>query len=523
VLSGVLLLVCCLNLAGLFTARASLRGRELAIRTALGASRHRLIRQLMTESLLVSLPGGALGIALSLATTQVLDTLFFARDSEGHPLHFDFTLDPSVVLAVLVIVVGVAFGFGLAPAVKWSRISAVETLKRNGSGASRRARPGYWLVGAQAALAVALLSVAGLLLAGAHRLASGMNYEASHVALMRLRPRLVQYTPAKAQAFQHAVLRALGETPGVQSVSLVGTGAVLFGVDARVWRPDWTDPARQALEVGYIDVGARYFATLETPVIAGREFDDRDSLAALPVTIVNEALARRLWPKGQALGAPLIVEGHERHVIGIVSDVPLQARGDPVKPYVYVPYWQNLDQVDARYCIRVAGSPDAILPALARAVHHVDPDVPIAETITLPVQLEGMFTPVRVSAVLLSYAAGLTVVLCAVGLYAAVAYSLSRRTREIGIRSAVGATPWQVWSLVVREGMTVVLAGTLVGYFGALGAAGSVQHLLYGLQDRDWVFYAGPMVLVAAIGMMACWLPARRAAAMDPMAALRDS
>jgi predicted permease len=520
--SAVMLVVCCLNLAGLVTARASARSRDQAVRTAIGASRRRLAQQMMTESLLVAGAGGALGIALSIVTTRVIDALFFARDSEGHLLRFDFSLEPSIVLAVAAVVVGVAVGFGLAPALKWSRIGVLESLRREGGGQTGRLRSGYWLVGAQAGFAVTLLAIAGLLIGSARELATGMNYAADRIALMRLRPRLMHYTSEKAMAFQRRVLTELSQTPGVQSVSLVGTGVVLAGGESRVWLPAWSDPARQALDVGFIDTGSDYFTTLGTPIVAGREFDDRDGPRAPLVAVVNESLARRLWPQGAALGAPIVVDGRERRVVGVVADVPLQSRAEPTRPYVYVPYWQQPDEVDARYCIRVSADPSGMLPALVSAVHRVDPDVPIAEAITLPVQLAGMFTPVRVSALLLTYAAGFAALLCVVGLYAAVAYSLSRRTKEIGIRSAVGATPGQVLTLIVRESMTFVLAGTVIGGFAAVGSTGLVRHLLFGLRERDTFFYAAAMTAVTLIGLCASALPARRAALMPPMTALRQ-
>jgi predicted permease len=516
---GVLLAVSCANLAGLLLARNAARLREFSIRASLGAGRFRLVRQLATESVLLALIGGIAGVLFSAALTNVLQSKFYSIDDEGHPLFYDFSLDPWVVFAVLAIGVGAGLVFGILPAIRATSAGPVENLKRQSSAVSGRARLGHWLVGAQAALAVALAAISGLLIGSARIMAAGTNFEPTHVALMRLRPRLLRYPPQRAQKFQHDVIRRLEQVPGVESASMVGTGAVLNG--GRTWVALPASPERRS-QSGWIDVGPKYFQTLRTPVLRGREFDERDNLASPKVAIVNRILAGRLWPNGNAIGAALLVAGTARQVVGIVEDLPPRNRLAEVTPYVFEPYWQHPGEVDARLCVRVRGDPTAMLPRLAREVNRVDPDVPIAETITLMTQLEGSFRPLRVTSAFLSYAAGLTILLSALGLYGALAFAVSRRTKEIGIRMAVGAEARSVLAMVVGEGMTMVLAGACVGLGLALAGSRLVRHLLLVAPSRDVTFYMGAALLVSIVGLLACCLPARRAAAIEPVSALRE-
>jgi putative ABC transport system permease protein len=376
-----------------------------------------------------------------------------------------------------------------------------------------------WLLGAQAAVAVALVAVGSLLATSAHLMVAGKNFEASHVALMRLRPRLVKYSPDRAQRFQRQAIDRLATLPGVESVSMVGTGAVLGGGRALVARPEWT--ADQKLRVNANQIGPKYFATLRTPLVAGREFDERDAINTPRVAVVNDTLARRLWPDGRAIGASLVVGSDARQVVGVVQDVPLKSRTEASEPWVFIPFWQSPTMVDSRLAIRVAGDPAVVLPALVQAVNSVDPDVPIAETITLPIQMAGWMRPLRVAATFIGYAALLAIVLTAIGLYGALAFAVSRRTKEIGIRMALGAARARIVAAIVREGLTVVVAGAAAGLALAVASTRLVTHLLYGSAGSDWVSYAIAAALVSVVGLLASLTPARRATAVEPLVALR--
>jgi len=518
--AGVLLVVCCLNLAGLLIARNSARTREFAIRASLGAGSMRLVRQLITESLLLAVCGGGLGMLFSLLLTGALSRSFYSLDGEGHPLYYNFSPAPRVILAIIAVSIAAGFLAGILPALKSVRADAAESLKRQGGAVTGGLRLGRCVVGAQAGVAVALAAIAGLFATSAHTMIAGINFEASHVALMRLRPRLLQYPPEKAHQFLRAAIERLDGLPAVESASIVTTGAALVGGSARVSLGGWADS--QSIECGHIEIGPRYFETLRTPVLRGREFNRRDTVHSPAVTIVSEALARRFWPTGNVIGATLMVNQQPRQVVGIVKDIPLQNRGKATQPYVYTPSWQNPTQVDARLLIRVKGDPAAMLPMLVREVNRVDPDVPIAETITLPMQTAGAISELRITAGFVSYAAVLAVLLSAIGLYGAMAFSVSRRTKEIGIRLAIGAEPAEVLVIVMREGMSVVFAGVAIGLVLAIAGTRVIWHLLYGSGAADAQLYAAAAVVVAFVGLLACWVPARRAASVEPLIALRE-
>jgi hypothetical protein len=245
--AAVLLIVCCTNLASLLTARGVAREREFAIRASLGAARLRLVRQLITESVLLAAMGGVLGTFISLGLTGAVRSMFYSMDAEGHPIYYDFGPQPAVLLAVLTISVIAGFCFGLIPAIRSSRHGPGEGLKSHAPSLSAGSRLSHWLVGTQAAFAVALLAIATLLLASTHMLARGISFEPSHVALMRLRPGLLKYPPQRAQQFQRAVIRRLRSLPGVESASMIGTGVVLLGGQAEVALPAWSDLKRQAV------------------------------------------------------------------------------------------------------------------------------------------------------------------------------------------------------------------------------------------------------------------------------------
>jgi putative ABC transport system permease protein len=521
-IAGVLLLVCCANLAGLLLARGAARARELAIRGSLGAARLRLMRQLMTESCLLAVVGGLGGLLLSLVLTRSLSSMFYSVDSEGHPLYYDFHPEPVVILAVLAVSLAAGCFFGLIPAVKWSSLELAESLKSQTPRIRGRFQLGHLLVGAQAAIAVALVCVAALLAASAQALATGINFEPGHVALMRVRPRLIEYSAERSEKFIRAVIRRLEALPSVESASMLAAGVALEGGEADVLLPEWPEHDRRGVLCGYIEVGPRYFETLRTPVVRGREFDERDTAKSLPVAIVNQAFASRFWPTGNVIDATVMANGQRRRIVGVVKDVPLQTRTENLKPYVYVPFWQIPGQTEARLCVRVRGDPAAILPLLEREIHGVDPDVPIAETITLPIQMAGIFRPLRVSAIYLAYAAALAVLLNAIGLYGTLAFTVSRRTKEIGIRMAVGAAPGSVLTMIAREGMTVVLSGIVTGMGLAMAGTRLIRHLLFESAAGDGLLYFVAGLVIAGTGLIACWVPARRAASVDPMTALRQ-
>jgi putative ABC transport system permease protein len=516
--SGLLLLVCCANLAGLLVARSSARARELAMRTALGASAARLVRQLLTESLLLAAAGGLGGVALSVVMTAALNRWFYSTDTAGRPVLIDFALQPHVIGVVVAIAVGAWLLFSFAPALGAIRAGASESLKRRSAASTGPSSAGRWLLGVQAACAVTFIATAGLLVVSARTFVEGSGFEPAHVAQVRLRPRLVEYPPERAQAFLHAAVDRLSSLPGVEAVSLVGTGGVVSGLEADVRMPGTGDAP---FRVGYIEVGPDYFDVVGTPIVRGRDFEAADRSGAQPVAIVSEALARFFWPDASPIDRLVEVDGQPRRIVGVVGDVRFQSRTEAVKPYVFTPFWQNPSEIDARVPVRVSGDPDAMLPALARAVHEVDPAVPIGDLVTLPAQLAGNFVAIRMSAAFTAYAGGLAVLLCGIGLYGNLAFSVSRRTREIGIRVAIGASPGRILTSILSQAMPVALAGAGVGLMFSFGATRLLAHVLAGAATGDAVVCGAAAVVVSAVGLAAAWVPARRAARIEPTVALR--
>jgi predicted permease len=506
--SGLLLLICCANLAGLLTARNSARGRELAIRASLGAGRMRLLRQLLTESFLLSILGGALGVVCSLALTRALKMMFYSSDIDGRPLNYDFALSLPVLIGSIIVSAAAGLCFGVVP--------ALSTLpKLESPSVIRSLRLGGWLVGAQAALAVALITIAGLLSASARARIAVRNVETSRIALLRLRPRLIQYPIDRAHWFQRTVIKRLEMLSMVESVSIVGNGAVLLGHGAQLSLPRWTSSRQGAC----VEIGPRYFETLRTPLL-GREFDERDSVEA--VAVVNETLAHTFWPGETVIGAILNVNGRPHRVVGIAGDIPLEERGVPPESYVYTPYWQNPGLIDSTVCVRVNGDPAAIMSSLVAEANRVDVDLPVAETTTLPRQIAASIQSLRITASLVSYAAILAILLTAVGLYSSIAFSVSRRKREMAVRIALGAAPGRVGAMVIRQGMFIAFTGVIAGLGGAAVGASLVRHLLYGTGAGDGVWYLAAASAVLIISFLACLIPALRATSIEPAIALRD-
>ena len=516
--AAVLLIVCCANLGGLLSAQSAAREGEFAIRLAVGAAPLRIMRQVVTESLLLALAGGVGGLVLSRLFLGVLARMFFSMDDEGHPLSYDFSQSWAIASATMMAAVVAGVLFSILPASRAIRRQSLRPV--HGRSTSVRWSTGRWLLGAQAATAVALLATAALLAAGARLVLAGRNYDTSHVALMRVRPRLIKYAPDQAQRFQREVIRQVRALPAVESVSMVGVGTILGGGSATAGLPGWPDG--QQVTVGYNEIGPAYFATLRTPLLRGREFDDRDTVQSPAVAIVNDTLATRFWPRGQAIGSMILVGGAARQVVGVVADVSMTSRSERAESWVFTPFWQNPGEIDSRIAVRSAGDPAALLAELSRTVHRIDPNVPIAETITLPVRMAALTRPVRVSALFIGYAASLAILLTAVGLYGTLAFAVSRRTKEIGIRLALGAGRGRIIRSIVREGVIVAVAGAAAGILLAMGASRVLSHLLYGSAEADWMFAAAAAIIIACVALGASVVPARRAAVVEPIVALRQ-
>jgi len=527
-LVGLVLLVACVNVAGMLLARAAGRRREVAIRLAIGAGRGRLVRQLVTEGLLLFVLGGAAGLAVA----SWLKSLLLALVPQlPVPIALDLPLDGRVLAftAAVSLIAGVLTG--LAPALQASRQAVVPALKDDARGGGRSQRLRHVLVASQVALALLLVVAAGLFLRalqGAARIDPG--FDPTNVELASLDLTLAGLDEAAGREFARSLLERVRALPGVESASLSrqlaldGSGFGLGGVrpadhdlpgDRSMLGPDWNI------------VTPGFFETMGIRLVDGRPFSDSDREGTPRVAIINETLARQLWPRERAVGRRLVNpaggpnnEDIVMEVVGVEKDRKYRSLGEAPRGYIYVPLAQQYFP-RVNLLVKRAGGPSAV-PVVRQIVRDLEPNLPIVQAQALSDYVGIGLLPQRVA---LSVAGSLGVVgllLAAIGIYGVTAYSVSRRTREIGLRIALGATPHTVLRLVLSEGVRLAGIGVGVGLLAALAASRVIASLLYGIGPSDPVTYLAAAGIFAAVTVAATWIPARRAATLDPMRALRD-
>jgi predicted permease len=467
--------------------------------------------------------GGAAGLVAAAWGADLLASLY-SVDSAGRALAFDLTLSAPVVTAALVLTLVTALLAGGIPAWHASRADVIGVLKDEGaSGGARRARLRTLLVSGQVAVSIVLLVGAVLLIESGQRALGGPGFDAEQVITLRLRPSLVDYSRERAHAFHHEVIRALESLPGVISAS-PSVFMSIFSAGPRVSTADPRQPDRRVDALANA-VGPRYFETLGVRVTAGREFTAEDRMGGLPVAIVNDVLAERLWPDQHAVGLTLVADHQPYTVIAVVEDTQYYATGDAPRPQVFFSYWQSQGDDtffnDSRTFVRVAGDPALMMSAVRLAITTVDAAVPISEAHPLRDRVRFMFQPVRMARAMLTSFAMLAVALSAVGLYGVLAFSVARRTREIGLRIALGATPRLIAVMVLRDGLLLTSAGVVVGLAAAWHTTQYVGSLLFGLGTRDLTAFVAAPAVLAAVALVASYLPARRAARVSPLAAMR--
>lgn len=522
----VLLLVSCANLAGLFLARSISRSKEIAVRLAIGASRSRVALQLLTESLLLSFAGCALGLALSLWGRNALAS-FYDVDSEGFRHLFDLRIDWRVLAFSFALAILTGLLFGLAPAMRATRQDLVTQLKE-GAGAVGAQRSGWFrqtLVAGQVALSLVLLVSAGLMVRSSQALRSGTNFDPRHVAVLRVRPELLHYTPAQNEAFFRRTVETLKALPGVESVTSVrgGEGLVWNWQNGRDVKVNPPGAATAPLQVRHHDIGLNFFSTLKIPLLEGRDFGEHDGAGAPLVAILNQTLARQLWQHGSVLDRTILVNQHPVQVVGVAADIQPANSQAPPAPYLFLPFWQSDPgkEGDLRLAVRVRGDPNAALSEIRRAIQAMDPNIPIGEDMSMAEQIDTEYMPVMLSRSVISYCGIIALWLSAVGLFSVLTYFVRTRTREIGIRMALGAQVSAVLQLVIGQGLAMSLAGVGGGLLLALAATRLLSAWLYGVRAMDYMTYAAASLLLFAVAIAASYLPARRAAEVDPMIALR--
>ena len=530
---GCVLLIACANVAHLLLARTAVRERELALRVALGAGRRRVARQLLTESAALALVGGALGVALAYAAVTALVRLA----PDALPRLADVRVDVRALAFATAASLATGLAAGLAPALRGARRGlALAARQGGGAGGVRGQRAHGALVTAEVAAALVLLVGAGLLMRSFQRLRTvDPGASPAGVATMLVVPGLAKYqTPAHQRAVFERLVEGVAAVPGVLAVGLCDCQPPDHARTYTAFLVEGGATEMAALpNTDQIRVGANYFGALRIPVLAGRAFTGADRDGSLPVAVVSEALARRHLAAGAAsadpraalaaaVGRRVSFDGENwLTVVGVVGDVRYDGIAGEVQPALYLPFAQ--DPFPGMYMfVRAAGDPLAVVPAVQRAVLAVDPELPLARVTTLAKLVSDSVARPRFNAVLLAVFAGLAFALAAVGVYGVVSYAVAQRTREVGIRLALGAHPGDVLRLTLWRGLRPVLAGVGLGVAGAAAASRLLAHLLYDTSPHDPGTYLALAALLTVVAAVACFLPARRATLVDPMSALRS-
>ena len=539
VVVNLLLAIACMNLVGMLLARALSRRKEIAIRLAIGASRGRIVRQLVTESLLLSLVSGAAGLVL--ATWLVGALLVFAPAlPEGIRLAVDLRLDWRVFAyaAGFSMVTGILFG--LAPALHSSRTEVGTVLKHDLMAFTAVHRRGWSrsaLVVAQLALSVLLLIGASLLLRSLDNVRPtrlGFASDNMVVASINLED-IAGYDLPRTQSFYRDLLERTAALPGVQAVSLVDglPGGFMSGQRRGTEIEGYRAAPGEDLQLDAASVGPRYFTNLRIPIVAGRDFDERDNEAAPCVAVVNEVFARRYFAGGSPLGRHLAKFESFRKpartdcaIVGVVRDHAWQSLRKEPRPF----YWTASQQSMRRRMLMLVSTdadPAAQIAVIRQTIRALDPRIPAADIQTLRGFFAAMVYPFELLAIVLAACGGLALLLSTLGIYGIVSYSVAQRTREVGIRKALGAARTDILKKVVGEGMAVVAVGLSIGLLLSVALTRVLQStlfdtgLLFGVETTDALTFAGVTLLLAAIAAVACFIPARRAAKVDPIVALR--
>ncbi|HVG17700.1 MAG TPA: ABC transporter permease [Blastocatellia bacterium] len=523
---GVVLMIACTNVANLLLARAATRRREFAIRAALGASRWRILRQLLIESVLLALAGGGAGLLLANWSIDLLLKLAPANVprlggvSLGWPV-LGFTLALSVLTGIV---------FGIAPAWQGTKTDVQDTLKEGGRGAtdSRGVYLRNALVIAEVALAMVLLVGAGLLIKSLARLfASDPGFNAQNVLTMQLLPRGAYPSRSQLAQFHLELVERLASVPGVEAVSVLN--------DMPGFEPGWQTDINPEINGQYQRIGpgelinvdwgiitADYFKTLRIPIKQGRAFTPHEVAQGVPVMLVDEQLAHKFWPEGDAIGKHIKYDSATPiEIIGIAGNVRNYGSEELGRIKIYTPLGRSPLQ-RSTLAVRVAGvDPISLVAPIKAELQAINRNVPISEIATLENRLDRRIAPRRFNTLLLGLFAVVALLLAAIGLYGVLAYSVSQRTQEIGIRLALGAQASDILKLVVKHGMLLTLGGMAIGLLASLVMAPLIESLLFGVSATDPVIFIVILIMLTAVALLACWIPARRAARADLMKALK--
>jgi predicted permease len=529
IIAALVLLLVCANVANLLLSRAVLRRQEVAIRLALGAGRQRLIRQLLTESVMLAFAGGTTGCLLALWVTSLLRSF---RPPTSVPIEFNVTLDASVLGFTLAISTLAGLVFGLAPALQATKVDLAPMLKddrRGGGGKRSRFSARNLLVISQVAGSLLLLICAGLFTRSLQKINNvSPGFETDHALTVQLDIGNAGYDETRGRLFYRNLLDQVGQVPGVRQASLAHIIPLKSDIatTADVAVEGYDAPGGDYPWMFFNTVGPHYFETMGIPVLAGREFNRQDDEGAPPVVIINETMARRFWPGPQAaLGRRLRLAERPNvlspyyEVVGVVKDIKYRKIGEEPRPFFYVPALQNYRQQMALH-LSVTGEPNSMRSAVRDHVMALDKNL-LVEVATMRENLAIAFLPARVAAITLGLVGVFGLSLAVVGIYGVISFAVSQRTGEIGLRMALGAESRDILRLMIGQGLNLTLIGAVLGIALALALTRFLTGMLVGVSAADPLTFLAIPLLLTTVAFFACWIPARRATKVDPMIALR--
>jgi macrolide transport system ATP-binding/permease protein len=526
ILVALVLVIACANVANLLLSKAVSRRREVAVRLSLGASRMRLIRQLLTESLLLDVAAGTVGVVMAYWTMDVIMAFVPPVDM---PIDLGLRMDATTLLFALAVSVVTGLVFGLAPALQASGSETIHALKeegRSGGGGRTSGRLRNALVVAQVAVCLVLLVAATLFLRSfiaAQSLSPGFNPDHMVTASMDLFPS--GYTGERNREFQRRAIEAVSAVPGVQAAAFGnrmplgfgGNNSTSIGVEGYVPREN------EEIVINYTTVGPKYFETMAIAVRQGREYAANEP-DPQRIIVINEAMARRYWPKGNALGGQVRLGGQTiAEVIGVVADSKYSSINERPLPQVFFPLARS-EASTLRLFVRTAGDPSPMVAEIRNAIRSIDPALPLYDARTMTEHMQVAVFAQKMAANLLGAMGVLALLLAAIGLYGVMAYAVSQRTQELGIRLALGASPGSLLHMIVGQGMKLTTIGVVIGLalaLGAFGSIGAVRTLLPGISPLDPITFVAVPIVLGLIAFLASWIPGRRAGKVDPLVALR--
>ncbi|HEY6306349.1 MAG TPA: ABC transporter permease [Candidatus Angelobacter sp.] len=521
-LAGVVLLLACANVANLLLVRSVARRREIAIRLSLGAGRWRLVRQLLVESLMLALAGG---VAAMLLTTWTAGTFARFIPASNLPVSLVVGTDRAVFLAIMLLSVATSVIFGILPALRSSRITPLAVLKEgvgSASGGPEKVRLSSGLAVAQISLSLLLLICAGLFLrsfGNAQRFDPGFKPDNVLLATFELFP--AGYSDADGAQFERLLVSKLEAVPGVRSASLATWLPLGFTWSSSNIQPEGYVPQHdESMEIGSAVVGPNYLRTMEIPLISGREFTPQDKEASQPVVVVNQAAAERYWPHQSAIGKRLSTGGGWNYVVGVARNSNYENLNEAPQPFIYLPLYQNYVS-SAVIHVRTSGDPLSVASAVEKTVHELDGDLPLFDVATLKSRVDAASTLEKMAGTLTGAFGIIALLLAAVGIYGVIAYTTRQRTREIGIRVALGAQQRNVLRLVLSQGLRLTVTGVVLGLLFSFALTRFLRALLFGVTATDALTFIGVAVLLCVVALAACYIPARRAMKVDPVIALR--